>query len=184
MKRRPALIFLMLSMFMFQSLWNVAAAFCTHEIRLNTDSHSAKSVKQHFGHHETLHAYHDVSVEIATQINDASHLLNQDAHHHSQKNHENIQDSSAYSENVKSTQLEKQNNQYIEITKQKVSIQDHHDHLPSLMSMAMLQVATQINLHRYAYVQQRPLFAWLNLYQSPDLRIINPPPVSFPRLVG
>ena len=46
-KRSHVFITLLLSLFMFQSLWNVAAAFCVHE-----ESKSV-SVMPHFGHHVT-----------------------------------------------------------------------------------------------------------------------------------
>lgn len=41
-------ITLLVSLFIFQSLWNVAAAFCVHE-RSNTQA----SYSTHFGHHQT-----------------------------------------------------------------------------------------------------------------------------------
>lgn len=46
-KRSHVFITLLLSLFMFQSLWNVAAAFCVHE-----ESKSVR-VMPHFGHHVT-----------------------------------------------------------------------------------------------------------------------------------
>jgi hypothetical protein len=48
-KRSGFLITLLLSLFMFQSFWNVAAAFCVHEAE-------PKSLTQmaHFGHHTTV----------------------------------------------------------------------------------------------------------------------------------
>ena len=45
--KRSVLIAMLLSLFMFQSLWNVAAAFCAHE----TASSSSTSMVYHFGHH-------------------------------------------------------------------------------------------------------------------------------------
>ena len=49
MKQPSLFIALMLSLFIFQSLWNVAAAFCVHE-RLDANS----TVLAHFGHHGAL----------------------------------------------------------------------------------------------------------------------------------
>ena len=48
-KRFGLLMSMVLSLFMFQSLWNVAAAFCTHEVL----PHNPPSLTSawHFGHH-------------------------------------------------------------------------------------------------------------------------------------
>jgi hypothetical protein len=46
-KRSHVFITLLLSLFMFQSLWNVAAAFCVHE------EPKRVSTMSHFGHHVT-----------------------------------------------------------------------------------------------------------------------------------
>ena len=43
---------------MFQSLWNVAAAFCGHE---NLKTTQIQNVQTHFGHHVALHCESDVS---------------------------------------------------------------------------------------------------------------------------
>lgn len=43
---------------MFQSLWNVAAAFCGHE---NLKVTHIQNVQSHFGHHVALHCESDVS---------------------------------------------------------------------------------------------------------------------------
>lgn len=45
MKRSGLLITVLLSLFMFQSVWNVAAAFCLHQSEPNAE------VINHFGHH-------------------------------------------------------------------------------------------------------------------------------------
>lgn len=47
---------LVLSLFIFQSLWNVAAAFCTHE---NTPVTARGLMEQHFGHHLALNCQQD-----------------------------------------------------------------------------------------------------------------------------
>ena len=43
---------------MFQSLWNVAAAFCGHE---NLKKTQIQNVQMHFGHHVALHCESDSS---------------------------------------------------------------------------------------------------------------------------
>lgn len=58
MKRSGFFITVILSLFMFQSLWNVAAAFCGHE---NLKITPIQNVQSHFGHHVALHCETDVS---------------------------------------------------------------------------------------------------------------------------
>ena len=48
MKRCSVFITILLTLFTFQSVWNVAAAFCTHENRPAIQ----KSSSAHFGHHQ------------------------------------------------------------------------------------------------------------------------------------
>lgn len=54
-KRSGIFIGILLSLFMFQSLWNVAAAFCTHENRKDVPTLGLK----HFGHHVALSCQKD-----------------------------------------------------------------------------------------------------------------------------
>lgn len=58
MKRSGIFITVILSLFMFQSLWNVAAAFCGHE---NLKIPPIQNVQSHFGHHVALHCENDAS---------------------------------------------------------------------------------------------------------------------------
>ena len=63
-KRSRLFVTLLFSLFMFQSLWNVAAAFCVHE--------EPKSVSSlpHFGHHATVSCEsmaHGMSPKSTTQ---------------------------------------------------------------------------------------------------------------------
>lgn len=51
-------------MFMFQSVWNVAAAFCIHE---------QQSQKSHFGHHQSQLCMNKYSSESFKEKNDHSH---------------------------------------------------------------------------------------------------------------
>ncbi|SPL71058.1 cation efflux protein, CzcI-like [Acinetobacter stercoris] len=52
MKKSRLLITILLSLFMFQSFWNVAAVFCGHETSVKTSSNMISN--HHFGHHEAL----------------------------------------------------------------------------------------------------------------------------------
>ena len=56
MKRSGIFITVLLSLFMFQSLWNVAAAFCDHE---STVISIQSQNSPHFGHHVALHCEQD-----------------------------------------------------------------------------------------------------------------------------
>ncbi|QDK99424.1 cation transporter [Acinetobacter tandoii] len=49
MKRSRFFIALLLSLFMFQSFWNVAAAFCVHE-----EQPKRVTAMSHFGHHTSV----------------------------------------------------------------------------------------------------------------------------------
>ncbi|OTG84952.1 cation efflux protein, CzcI-like [Acinetobacter sp. ANC 4648] len=80
MQRSGILITVLLSLFMFQSLWNVAAAFCGHEVIQNNPS-SHISV-QHFGHHVALSCQTDEHANVAnqhqsTELNDSMSALAQ-----------------------------------------------------------------------------------------------------------
>ena len=55
MKRSGILITVLLSLFMFQSVWNVAAAFCGHESTIASN----QFISTHFGHHVALHCTQD-----------------------------------------------------------------------------------------------------------------------------
>lgn len=79
MLRPRIFIGLLLSLFMFQSLWNVAATFCSHE---NSDLTSSVS---HFGHHlpNQLHANVVNETIVLSDANDSPLPLGlQDHHHH------------------------------------------------------------------------------------------------------
>ncbi len=67
---------LLLSLFMFQSIWNVAAAYCGHE----SATQQAVSVN-HFGHHALDNSKEQQSSLVAVQEADAPWLLNVQDHH-------------------------------------------------------------------------------------------------------
>ena len=130
-QRSAVFMTLLLSLFMFQSFWNVAAAFCAHE------QPTEYRTLNHFGHHipENL----DVSEKHAVVADqDASDLP------------------------------------------MPLSLQDHHDHLPSCFHVAVTEAQQQL-LQPIPQIQQsQPQYHWFNSYQSPDLTGHHPPPVLTP----
>ena len=124
---------LLLSLFIFQSLWNVAAAYCGHE---NISQQSI--LDSHFGHHLPANA------EVVTKQH--IHSINQDT-----------------------TDLP-----------MPLSLQDHHDHLPSCFYVVVTEAQQQL-LQPIPQIQQlQPQYHWFNSYQSPDLTGHHPPPVLTP----
>ena len=116
---------------MFQSLWNVAAAFCGHE------TVSQSKGQHHFGHHVV-----DTS-SCATP-------------------HQQTAEHTASNGSVP------------------VSLQDHHDHLPSCFHVVVIEAQQQL-LQPIPQIQQlQPQYHWFNAYQSPDLTRYHPPPVLTP----
>ncbi|WP_171478541.1 cation efflux protein, CzcI-like [Acinetobacter ihumii] len=59
--KRSVFIAMLLSVFMFQSLWNVAAAFCAHETAASNSTGG-----YHFGHHLDM-LQQDVALQHTTQ---------------------------------------------------------------------------------------------------------------------
>ena len=116
---------------MFQSFWNVAAAFCAHE------QPSEYSTLTHFGHHvpETL----DVSVKYSVAVDqDASDLP------------------------------------------MPLSLQDHHDLLPSCFHVVVIEAQQQLDEPILHILESEQKYHWSNSYQSPHLSGLNPPPVLTP----
>ena len=145
MKKLP-LILIMMSLFIFQSAWNVAAAFCQHESVDFSQVHET-----HFGHHQVLNecqSHENQALEMHGNNNDDSHAQQDDGN--------NI--------NVKAKNLS----------------QDHHDHLPSMNHILMQDAQPDIVQSTTFHVDREPHFFWNNLYQSPDLGAITPPPLSSP----
>ena len=149
MKKLP-LILIMMSLFIFQSAWNVAAAFCQHEPVDFSQVH-----KTHFGHHQVL--------EECLSHTDQSH------------SHDQAKQSNDTQNNFSENQL---NENQLNLS------QDHHDHLPS-MSHLLMQAEQIYTLQSTTFrIDREPHFFWNNLYQSPDLGAITPPPLSSPLQVG
>ena len=133
LRRSSLFISVLLSLFIFQSLWNVAAAYCGHE---NISQQSI--LDSHFGHHLPANA------EVVTKQH--IHSINQDT-----------------------TDLP-----------MPLSLQDHHDHLPSCFHVVVIEAQQQL-LQPIPQIQQlQPQYHWFNSYQSPDLTGHHPPPVLTP----
>ena len=116
---------------MFQSLWNVAAAFCGHE------TVSQSKGLHHFGHH----------------VVDTSSCTTP---------HQHTTDHTASNGSVP------------------VSLQDHHDHLPSCFHVVVIEAQQQLLQPILQNQQLQPQYHWFNAYQSPDLTGHHPPPVLTP----
>ncbi|MBP8006472.1 MAG: cation transporter [Acinetobacter sp.] len=136
LRRSSIFVTVLLSLFIFQSLWNVAAAYCAHE---NTNQQSTFS--SHFGHHVPN------AVEAVT----------------------------------KHTQTSKQDTTDLPMP---VSLQDHHDHLPSCFHVVTPEVQQQLDQPMLRTQKLKQKYHWSNSYQSPYLSSLNPPPVLTPLLVG
>lgn len=61
MKKKSVFLLILSSLLLFQSMWNVAAAFCTHEKGLEV----SYSIQMHFGHHNSGHS---LSVNKVSQL--------------------------------------------------------------------------------------------------------------------
>ncbi|MCU4337034.1 cation efflux protein, CzcI-like [Acinetobacter dispersus] len=131
MQRSTIFVTVLLSLFMFQSFWNVAAAYCAHE------TSGEYSTSNHFGHHIP----------------------------------ENVQVSEKYSKLV---------DQYASDLPMPLSLQDHHDHLPSCFHVVVTEAQQQLNEPILRTHEAQPKYYWSNSYQSPHLSELNPPPVLTP----
>lgn len=149
----------MISLFIFQSLWNVAAAFCLH------DEQAGQLQRTHFGHHQpTLCSIDQVS----------DHEVNQIPSHSSLDADINQQDMGNEITSFKTVSAS---------DTQSLKLIDHQDHLPSMSSIIMQQLpihASRLD-HALTLLHQ---FYWSNAYQSPQLTGPTPPPEFSPLSVG
>ncbi|NUF17212.1 cation efflux protein, CzcI-like [Acinetobacter lactucae] len=128
MSRSTVFLSVLFGLLIFQSLWNVAAAFCVHENQVK--------VSQHFGHHADLNVYQSLNQTDTKQVDDV------------------INDYEA-----------------------PLSLQDHHDHLPSCFHVVMTDNAKQAQEAIVHVHELSQIYYWSNSYQSPHLDALNPPPV-------
>ena len=131
LRRFSIFITVLLSLFIFQSLWNVAAAYCGHE-----NNNAKTSVLTHFGHHIPENQHVDTQ---STLVND------QDAD-----------------------------------LPMPLSLQDHHDHLPSCFHVVVTEAQQQLDDPILTTHELEQKYYWSNSYQSPHLFELNPPPVLTP----
>lgn len=61
-----------------------------------------------------------------------------------------------------------------------LSLQDHHDHLPSCFHVVVTEAQQQLDQPVLGMHQTEPKYYWSNSYQSPHLSGLNPPPVLTP----
>jgi hypothetical protein len=167
-------ITILVGLFMFQGVWNVAAAFCVHE---KVESHATKSLTvssnlqkvqnnpqsvQHFGHHDAyLHHAHAEETALSIQSNDVA-VPAPDA--------QLTQEHNAVSQQSIQALLDLSND-------------DHTDHLPSMghLILSKLKPLDAVIWHIHS---KEPAYFWLNAYQSPDLFQHAPPPEFSPLMVG
>ncbi|ATZ66116.1 MULTISPECIES: cation efflux protein, CzcI-like [Acinetobacter] len=132
LRRSSIFITVLLSLFIFQSLWNVAAAYCGHE----STTQQTVSVG-HFGHHVPENI--DVTEISVLKVN---------------------QDSSDLP--------------------MPLSLQDHHDHLPSCFHVVVTEAQQQLDHLVLSDHETKQKYYWSNSYQSPHLSGLNPPPLLTP----
>ncbi len=146
----------LLSLFIFQSLWNVAAAFCGHEanhqIKSDTEFSVSKSTNtrvHHFGHHLTTACHTAMSLDDKKT-------------------------------NLKTAEQALKNSEISIISLQNLVGDDHRDHLPSFAYFMVLHVQNDAQDPKFNPYLLHSFSDWNNTYQSPHLYGLNPPPVFAP----
>jgi hypothetical protein len=153
-KRSGIFITVLLSLFMFQSLWNVAAAFCDHE---NTALTAQKMMTQHFGHHSAPNCVQD-----------------QKQHSHQLGAYE-IEQPVVDSKQKPIHQYDASVSDFLSHLND-----DHSDHLPSFAHFIVVDDQQSAELPKFITYPDSAFIGWNNLYQSPDLYLLNPPPLPSP----
>ncbi|KAF1026759.1 MAG: hypothetical protein GAK29_01072 [Acinetobacter bereziniae] len=143
---------------MFQSLWNVAAAFCDHE---KTTTVSQKLASQHFGHHNAPDCDQDQQQHptLKDAIGGADHSVKNDAQAQQQSMHQHAVDAKEFLSHLND---------------------DHRDHLPSLFHFIVVGDQQQAERPKFIAYLETAFLGWNNLYQSPYLYFPNPPPLFSP----
>ena len=151
MARPGIFITVLLSLFMFQSLWNVAAAFCDHE---NTQNQPQQFIISHFGHH--------IALDCA-----------QDRNQHQKKSSalDGYQSKSLIHDHQNNLQMDEFLNHLGD---------DHSDHLPSFAHFIVVDVQQQALKPKFIAYPETSFTDWSDQYQSPYLFLPKPPPVSTP----
>lgn len=155
MKRSGIFITILLSLFMFQSLWNVAAAFCDHESTMNKNKvNIQRIVVGHFGHHVAVNCAQD-------QKQHANQMPIFDGH------------------GSKSVVHDDQNNNKLNDFLSHLD-DDHSDHLPSFAHFMVADIQQSTEYPPFTAYPFSTFSDWKNLYQSPHLFLNNPPPIYSP----
>ncbi len=155
-KRSGVFITVLLSLFMFQSLWNVAAAFCDHE---KSTGLYQKSASQHFGHHNAPDCAQD---QLQHPQLTANHAFEVEMDH-------------GFSQQKTAHQHDAHANDFLSHLND-----DHSDHLPSLVHFMVVDDQQHAEQPKFIAYLEAPFIGWNNLYQSPDLYFPNPPPLLSP----
>lgn len=145
-KASRSFFIILLTMFMFQSVWNVAAGFCLHEKNTRTLSN------QHFGHHQTNLCENDQLQQ--SDVNDPVDTLTT---------------TDLNASDLTSSDLGKTD-------QARKLFDDHHDHLPSFAYFIVAEASITQHRPALAYDPHLGDVVWNNLYQSPHLASQNPPP--------
>ena len=144
MKRSDIFISILMGLFIFQSLWNVSAAFCAHESKTAV----IEKYTTHFGHHESSDGDAGQELEVETQ------------------------------------QIKSSISSLISADHIKITLDDHHDHLPSFSHFIIVEAQPQTERQFLIDNQSDRLNYMNNFYTSPHLDGINPPPEFVPLLAG
>ncbi|AOA59459.1 hypothetical protein [Acinetobacter larvae] len=170
MKSLAIWVSILLSLLMFQSVWNMAAAFCVHQSAGQSQRH-----QPHFGHHSSYNCQHTASWQQQDQ--QLQRMLTTD------KTTDKVVDSATTDPTTHSTT----NSITIDVdgadlqSKIQFLFDDHQDHAPSFAHYVV--VAQQdIDLQRLELPSYPQQFYWENLYQSPALKRPVPPPTVLHQL--
>lgn len=170
--RSSTWITMLIALFMFQSVWNVAAAFCVHE-KLGQNNQPS----MHFGHHEAT--VHDLMREAHQQ--NSKKILDYSSSYSMDEGQQAI-DKFQSSDDIQSSDQKRsdQSHQQFQVD---LTEDDHTDHLPSMGHLILSKIKT-VELHPKSILHVQPEYRWTNAYQSPDLIDQTPPPEFSPLMVG
>ncbi|MFV5332865.1 cation transporter [Acinetobacter baumannii] len=131
LRRSSIFISVLLSLFIFQSLWNVTTTYCGHE-----NSSQQSTLDSDFGYGIVSHA---------ESITKQQHSYSIDK-------------------------------EMIDLP-MPLSLQDHHDHLPSCFHVVLTEIQQQLKVPVFPVQISEQKYYWSNFYESPYLSGINPPPL-------
>lgn len=178
--RSAVWITFLVALFTFQSIWNVAAAFCVHESVSSThnENQTNQVSTKHFGHHDTsLHPTHASN----QSVNEDRDRPNIQAIERGQSTTDSNRLTANHTDSLNSYESPKELSAQQQLPD--VYLDDHTDHLPS-MGHVILSKVKQLDLVVWQARQESEAYTWANAYQSPDLFHHSPPPELSPLMVG